>query len=300
MKRYFTGVPCKHGHVEERYVLTDNCVICQREAATAYYWRNAETCRAKTNARNKRFQEQHSARRKAAYDADPERHRGYAKRSARKKIEAYTGFRETGPKLCTKCQETKPDDQFAADKLSRDGRRPHCKACVSAAYKVWFDAEGGRKRLERNKANRRALKASNPKLKWAHMVRNATTARSRKRGESSEIFVDWLLENAPTHCPLLGIELRYDHDKTRDDSPALDRIDNTIGYRPDNCWVVSHRANRIKNDATVEELETLTKNLRAFLFRKTVDGRPNDRSDPIGEREQRAAPRAPRINPYSV
>src|SRR5215472_14845089 len=31
--RFFTGVPCKHGHLADRYVSTTNCVACQTEHA---------------------------------------------------------------------------------------------------------------------------------------------------------------------------------------------------------------------------------------------------------------------------
>lgn len=31
LKRYFTGKPCKHGHVAERYLSTGQCVECLRE-----------------------------------------------------------------------------------------------------------------------------------------------------------------------------------------------------------------------------------------------------------------------------
>lgn len=31
-KRYFTGLPCKHGHVAERFVSTTSCVTCNRIA----------------------------------------------------------------------------------------------------------------------------------------------------------------------------------------------------------------------------------------------------------------------------
>lgn len=30
--RYFTGAPCPHGHVAERYTLNGYCVECQRQA----------------------------------------------------------------------------------------------------------------------------------------------------------------------------------------------------------------------------------------------------------------------------
>ena len=33
LDRYFTGSPCKHGHIAPRYVSTTNCVVCQTERA---------------------------------------------------------------------------------------------------------------------------------------------------------------------------------------------------------------------------------------------------------------------------
>lgn len=48
--------------------------------------------------------------------------------------------------------------------------------------------------------------------------------------------------------------------KVGDNSPTLDRKDSTRGYVPDNVWVISHRANRMKNNATLEEMELLVKN----------------------------------------
>ena len=36
LKRYFTGKPCKHGHVAEREVFNATCVECERAAAKKY------------------------------------------------------------------------------------------------------------------------------------------------------------------------------------------------------------------------------------------------------------------------
>jgi hypothetical protein len=38
---------------------------------------------------------------------------------------------------------------------------------------------------------------------------------------------------------------------------SIDRIDPSKGYTPDNVWLISQRANRIKNDATPEELKLI-------------------------------------------
>ena len=68
--------------------------------------------------------------------------------------------------------------------------------------------------------------------------------------EESDIFI-------PEYCPLLGIRRILDMSggyEARDFSPSLDRKDPDLGYTPGNIWVISFRANRIKYNATTEEL----------------------------------------------
>lgn len=67
----------------------------------------------------------------------------------------------------------------------------------------------------------------------------------------------------PVVCPLLGIKLVCSNAKTSPNSPSLDRIDSSKGYTKDNIMVISHRANTIKNNATLNELKTIVKNLEA-------------------------------------
>lgn len=46
-----------------------------------------------------------------------------------------------------------------------------------------------------------------------------------------------------------------------DNSPSLDRIDNSSGYVKGNVHIISMRANRIKSDATLQELKSVVKYL---------------------------------------
>ena len=62
----------------------------------------------------------------------------------------------------------------------------------------------------------------------------------------------------PDTCPLLGIPM---------ESPSLDRIDSTKGYTKGNVWVISNRANTLKNDATLSELKLLVERLEKVLPR---------------------------------
>ena len=82
------------------------------------------------------------------------------------------------------------------------------------------------------------------------------TARKRARANGAEfsITVDDVV--VPEFCPLLGIKLAPGDGVAGPCSPSLDRIDSDKGYIPGNVWVLSHKANRMKQNATVAELVT--------------------------------------------
>lgn len=60
----------------------------------------------------------------------------------------------------------------------------------------------------------------------------------------------------PESCPVLGIPMFSGTDGIQcDNSPTLDRIIPELGYVRGNVIVVSAKANRIKNDATITEIQ---------------------------------------------
>ena len=79
-------------------------------------------------------------------------------------------------------------------------------------------------------------------------------------------FIKDLYDNAPKYCPVLGIEMRYAEIGTKknqsDNSPSIDRIDPRKGYTKDNVIIMSNLANRIKTDATKEQIEKVWKFLK--------------------------------------
>lgn len=88
----------------------------------------------------------------------------------------------------------------------------------------------------------------------------AARSRAKKARLSCDITVDTI--HWPTHCPVLGIKLDYNRTvagdrKLRNNYPSLDRRTNDLGYVQGNVFVISHRANRMKSDATVAELEAI-------------------------------------------
>ena len=68
--------------------------------------------------------------------------------------------------------------------------------------------------------------------------------------DESDIFI-------PTHCPILGIELSFNKKQAKENSPSLDRIIPERGYVKGNCYIISKKANRMKQDNTPETLRAI-------------------------------------------
>lgn len=79
--------------------------------------------------------------------------------------------------------------------------------------------------------------------------------RARKNGREFDLTLDDIV--IPSHCPVLGLPLDKEPGKENGGSPSLDRVDNTKGYVKGNVRVISRRANWLKRDATIEEIEKL-------------------------------------------
>lgn len=58
----------------------------------------------------------------------------------------------------------------------------------------------------------------------------------------------------PSKCPVFGIELSIGKYHIHDASPTLDKINPELGYVPNNIIVMSRKANRLKNNASLDEL----------------------------------------------
>src|SRR5882724_29742 len=81
--------------------------------------------------------------------------------------------------------------------------------------------------------------------------------RAKRRGYESDLELSDL-PNVPKLCPVLGVKLVGGSLKNKDASPSVDRKNPNLPYLKqykDNLVFISHRANRIKSDATVEELK---------------------------------------------
>ena len=90
-------------------------------------------------------------------------------------------------------------------------------------------------------------------------------ARKRAKRKGIDFDLDQSDLIVPPTCPVLGIELFVSGGKRTANSPSLDRIDNSRGYIKSNVRVISFRANALKNDATIEELEKIVNYMKENL-----------------------------------
>lgn len=91
-------------------------------------------------------------------------------------------------------------------------------------------------------------------------------SRAKNRARKLGIPFDLTAEDVvvPPSCPVLGIPLTVGLKIFNDNSPSLDRVKPELGYVRGNVVVVSYRANRIKNNATLVELEKIVDWLRSI------------------------------------
>ena len=147
---------------------------------------------------------------------------------------------------CTKCGEDKPIENFEVRKdKGVEHRRKQCRTCMN-------------------------------KLKVAHYHKNTLSYKLReakRRADKKGLDFSITEEDVqiPEFCPLLGIPLKISHKGASYDSPSIDRIDSNLGYIKGNVWVISMRANTVKNDACIEELELLVYNLRNRINQMGTD-----------------------------
>jgi hypothetical protein len=75
-----------------------------------------------------------------------------------------------------------------------------------------------------------------------------------------------LLANIPMVCPLLEKPIAWTIEEREGKqyhpfSPSIDRKFNDKGYVKGNVWIVSHKANAMKNCGTAEEIAQIVRNL---------------------------------------
>jgi hypothetical protein len=152
--------------------------------------------------------------------------------------------------------------------------------------KYEYDLAYRTKHKEEIKARKHANRAKHAENERARRLKNVEKTRTADKARKTSNRLKYLLNSARrrakrsglefsiteadfppigTHCPVLGIEYNQSAShNTKDFSPSLDRLDNSKGYIVGNVQIISWRANRLKSNGTIEELEKIVKHLRSL------------------------------------
>lgn len=130
---------------------------------------------------------------------------------------------------CRVCGLEKPIIEFGRNKGYFSGIDTLCKLCRKPIAKISAD-----------------------KVKKEY--RMFLTAKQRAKLLGLEFNIELKDIIIPKICPLLNIPINIDNGRlvAKNDSPSLDRIDNTKGYIKGNIRVISYRANAMKNNITLD------------------------------------------------
>ena len=167
-------------------------------------------------------------------------------------------------KICCGCKVLLPFESFSKDKARKDGLRYKCKSCSAQEFKNFKDSPGYVKRLRSHNEHRDRVKREDPIKGWAHTAFHNAKRRAKDAGIEFSITKEWLISNAIEFCPLLDLKLVYNAKKPIAASASVDRKDSTGGYTMENCKVISFKANRIKSNATIEEITMLANRLQQY------------------------------------
>jgi len=143
-------------------------------------------------------------------------------------------------KVCNECGENKVVEDYYARQCKhtkKDGTisyytylKPICKSCWDKESRQWF------------------------RKNWLqHLVQQAKN-RAKQKGIPFNITVDDI--EVVKVCPYLGIELKQNLDAKgpSHNSPTIDRIVPEKGYVKGNVQLMSHKANAMKYNASIDEL----------------------------------------------
>ena len=153
-------------------------------------------------------------------------------------------------KICCHCHLEKPFLLFHKNSRRKDGFAAECKQCIKDRH------QEPEVILRRKAAHKKRLETFEARQDQHYRI---AKARSKKEGwyfnlEVSDIII-------PAQCPYLNIPLTYTiGEGIVFSNSSLDRIDSTKGYVKGNIQVISHLANQIKSNATLEQLLTFAKN----------------------------------------
>lgn len=164
----------------------------------------------------------------------------------------------TDTKVCANCEEELPTKFFSINKASSDGLQRKCRAC-DRHYQAQRRAKEGYAQQQTKYYQQRHEELKDDLQYRLRKLLNASRARAKKKNLYHDLQFEEVLEIFPMDmiCPVFGCEMEWGVGSNSPLSPSIDRIDSSQGYTIDNVQIMCWRANRIKADASLNELKLL-------------------------------------------
>lgn len=142
---------------------------------------------------------------------------------------------------CYNCKEILPLEKFCSGATSQ--KQDMCKKCKNH--------HGHLQRLKNL--------SSDAKKRWLTVLNLFQGAKNRsiEKNLPFDLTKQWIDENLKEYCPVLNLKYLYCQGKPVYESPSIDRLLPEKGYLIENCRIISFRANLLKNDATLEQINQL-------------------------------------------
>lgn len=139
-------------------------------------------------------------------------------------------------KVCKICKIEQPVENFHNNSKNVDGRDPRCKSCRKEQARKEYTANYFKSYVRVKKS-------------WC-----------KSRDVKFDLSEDYLRALWTGFCPIFGVPIIVGGEagvRGSHNSAHLDRLDPEGGYVEGNVAWISGRANRIKYDATVQELKSI-------------------------------------------
>lgn len=145
-------------------------------------------------------------------------------------------------KTCWKCKAEQPLENFARNRSKSSGQSAECKACVK---------EYNKRHIAENAEYYRQYRHTKRNLDLAWYLFLECRTRAKRNGLAFDLEPGDIV--IPPACPVFGFAFKIGREN-RDFSASVDRIDSSLGYMKGNVRVISYLANRMKSNATENQL----------------------------------------------
>lgn len=169
--------------------------------------------------------------------------------------------------LIKKCELVNCDNEILSNKMCSYHYYKHRRSLPHIAKALRESAVRYRK-SEKGKISNRAKTKRWRELNPEKYIYWLAHSRAKEKQVPFTIKVEDI--KIPKFCPILGIPLFRGKIIVCPNSPTLDRLKPELGYTPENIAVISRRANELKNNMTLEQVEVLYRWMKAEYAKRNT------------------------------